>query len=141
MSATLDERPDAHRLLLDEHRVTQLLVELGAVRMQTWTLHDALELRLGVAFTVEQADGLERQADPREPEQLSPLLTLVGRRLEVLDMARDGTLVAGFSDGTVVRVRPHPRHEAWQVQGLGGLEGLVYVGRAGGGCPWDGAAG
>lgn len=137
MSASLVEHPDHHELTLHEHRVTQLHVELGAVRLATWTLHDAVELRLGVAFTVRQADGVERRADPREPEQLAPLLTLVGRRLEVLEVGRDGALAAAFSDGTIVRVAPHAREEAWQLQGAGGLEGLVYVCRPGGGQPWE----
>lgn len=137
MSATLDERPDAHRLSLDDHRVTALHVEVGAVRLETWSLGDALELRVGVPFTVEQADGVARRASPREPEELAPLLTLVGRRLEVADLGADGSLVVGFSDGTVLRAAPHPREEAWQLQGAGGLEGLVYVCRAGGGEPWQ----
>jgi hypothetical protein len=137
LSAHLEQRPDAHLLALDEHRVTQLLVELGAVRLQTWTLHDAIELRVGVPFTIRQADGDARRADPAEPEQLAPLLTLVGRRLEVLRVGRDASLVAGFSDGTVLEVHAHARHEAWQLQGAGGLEGLVYLARAGGGRPWE----
>lgn len=137
VSAHLEQRPDAHLLALDDHRVTQLAVELGAVRLSTWTLHDSLELRIGVPFVVRQADGEARHADPAEPERLAPLLTLVGRRLEVLRVGRDATLVAGFSDGTVLEVQPHPRHEAWHLDGGGGLEGLVYVARAGGGRPWE----
>ena len=138
MSAELDERPDRHVLTLLDHRVTQFVVELGAVRLLTWTLHDALELRVDVPFTLRQADGLSRRVDPREPEQLAPLLTLVGRRAEALEMGRDGALLVAFSDGTIVAVEPHVRHEAWRVQGAGGLEGLDYRCPAGGGAPWAG---
>jgi hypothetical protein len=138
MSAELDERPDRHVLTLLDHRVTQFVVELGAVRLLTWTLHDALELRVDVPFTLRQADGLSRRVDPREPEQLAPLLTLVGRRAEALEMERDGALLVAFSDGTLVAVEPHARHEAWRVQGAGGLEGLDYRCPAGGGTPWAG---
>lgn len=136
MSSELEQHPDRHVLTLLDHRVTQLVVELGAVRLITWTLHDALELRVGVAFGVRQADGLARRADPQEPEQLAPLLTLIGRRVEAVEVARDGTLGVAFSDGTLVDVTPHPRHEAWQLQGAGGLEGLVYRCPPGGGAPW-----
>ncbi len=136
MSAVLEQHPDRHLLSLDEHRVTQLVVELGAVRMLTWTLHDALELRLSVPFLVEQADGTERMADPQEPEQLAPLLTLLGRRAEELEAMQDGALSVAFSDGTILRLRPHARHEAWHLQGAGGLEGLVYRCPPGGGVPW-----
>ena len=137
MSASLDQLPDGQILALDDHRVTQLLVELRAVRLLTYSLGDAVELRVGVPFTVEQADGEPRRVNPSEPEQLAPLLTLVGRRAEVLRMATDGALTAGFSDGTVLRVAPHPREEAWQLQGAGGLEGLAYACPAGGGPPWE----
>ncbi len=136
MSATLDRRPGGHVLLLDEHRVTQLLVELRAVRLLTYSLHDALELRIGVPFTVRQADGDARRVDPAEPEQLAPLLTLVGRRVEALDVGEGGAVEVACSDGTILNVDPHPREEAWQLQGAGGLEGLVYRSPPGGGAPW-----
>ena len=141
MSATLEESPDRHLLTLLDHRVTQFVVELGAVRLLTWTLHDALELRVGVAFHLRQADGVSRRIDPQEPEQLAPLLTLVGRRAESLEVERDGALLVAFSDGTLLTVAPHVRHEAWRLQGAGGLEGLDYRCAAGGGAPWTAAGG
>ncbi len=136
MSASLDELPDGHLLTLADHHVTQLLVELRGVRLLTYSLGDAVELRVGVPFRLVQADGAERRVDPAEPEQLAPLLTLVGRRAEVMQMTEEGALTAGFSDGTVLHVAPHAREEAWQLQGAGGLEGLAYVCPAGGGPPW-----
>lgn len=141
MSASLEEQPGRHLLTLHEHRVTQLLVELRAVRLQTYTLHDAVELRIAVPFVLRQADGEERRVDPVEPEQLAPLLTLVGRRAEQLDVSAQGALEVAFSDGTILRVGVHPREEAWQLHGAGGLEGLVYRARAGGGPPWVAGAG
>jgi hypothetical protein len=136
MSATLDELPDRHILTLHEHRVTQLLVELSAVRLQTWTLGASTELRVAVPFALRQADGEDRRVDPAASEQLAPLLTLVGRQLEALEVGRDGALMVAFSDATVLRVTPHARREAWQLQGAGALEGLVYLCPAGGGVPW-----
>ncbi len=136
MTAALDERPDRHRWTLDDHRVTQLVVELGAVRLATWTLHASIELRLGVPFVIQQADGVARDADPDEPEQLAPLLTLVGRWLETLTVTADAELTVTFSDGTILTVRPDRRYEAWQVQGGGALEGVSYVARPGGERPY-----
>ena len=139
MTASLDEQPDRHVWTLHDHRVTQLVVELGAVRLATWTLHASLDVRLGRPFTIRQADGIDRLADPDEPEQLAPLLTLVGRWVETLTATVASELSLTFSDGTIVTARPDPRHEAWQVQGAGGLEGLAYVARPGGGPPWPSA--
>jgi hypothetical protein len=136
MTASLDEQPDRHVWTLHDHRVTQLVVELGAVRLATWTLHASLDMRLGVPFDVRQADGIERRVDPDEPEQLAPLLTLVGRWVETLAVTAAAELSLAFSDGTIVTARPDPRYEAWQVQGGGALEGLTYVARPGGATPW-----
>ena len=136
MTASLDERPDRHLWTLHDHRVTQLVVELGAVRLTTWTLHASLDVRIAVAFTVRQADGVDRAADPDEPEQLAPLLTLVGRWVEAFAVTEAATLSLTFSDGTMVSVAADPRYEAWQVQGAGALEGLSYVAHPGGPRPW-----
>lgn len=137
MTATLDELPDRHVWTLYDHRVAELAVEVGACRLLTWTLQASAELALGAEFTVRHADGIERGVDPDEPEQMAPLLTLVGRSLESLTVMRRGELVATFSDGTIVTVGPHPRRDAWQVQGGGGLEGMVYRCKAGGRVPFD----
>ena len=51
-----------------------------------------------------------------------------------------GAIQVAFSDGTLLSVDPHPREEAWQLQGAGGLEGLVYRSPPGGGRPWAGAS-
>jgi hypothetical protein len=136
MTASLDELPDRHLWTLHDHRVTQLVVELGAVRLATWTLHASLDVRVGVPFTIRQADGIDRTADPDEPEQLAPLLTLVGRWIETFAATASAELALTFSDGTILTVAADPRHEAWQVQGGGGLEGLSYVARPGGAKPW-----
>ena len=133
---TLDEFPDRHVWTLDHHRVTQLAVELGACRLLTWTLQASAEVRIGAELTVRQADGIERVIDPDEPEQLAPLLTLVGRSLETLTVMRRGDLLLSFSDGTIVAVGPHRRRDAWQVQGGGALEGMAYRCEAGGRVPW-----
>ena len=136
MSATFEQHDDRHLWTLADHRVTQLVVELGAVRLVTWTLDASLDVRLGTAFTLRQADGIDRVADPDEPERLAPLLTLVGRWAETLTVTNGAELVLTFSDGTLLAARPDPRYEAWQVQGGGALEGLTYVARPGGGSPW-----
>ena len=63
MSATLDESPDRHVLTLLDHRVTQFVVEVGALRLLTWTLHDALELRVGGHRGRQRDEGRERGDD------------------------------------------------------------------------------
>ena len=64
-----------------------------------------------------------------------------GRRVEALEVTANGAVEVAFSDGTLLAVAPHPREEAWQLQGAGGLEGLVYRCPAGGGRPWASARG
>ena len=134
---TFDDLSDRHVWTLGNHRVTQLAVELGACRIVTWTLQASVDVRIGAAFTLRHADGEARAIDPDQPEQLAPLLTLVGRSLETITVARRGELALAFSDGTIVTVGPHRRHEAWQVQGGGELEGMAYRCEPGGEVPWE----
>ena len=134
---TFDDFPDRHVWTLGNHRVTQLVVEPGASRLVTWTLQASVDVRIGSAFTLRQADGAERTIDPDEPEQLAPLLTLVGRALETITVVRRGELSLAFSDGTILSVGPHRLYEAWGVQGGGELEGMAYRCEPGGGVPWE----
>jgi hypothetical protein len=140
MSAHCEEHTDRHVWTLIDHRVTQLAVESDAVRLLTWSLNDSTELRLLTPFLLRQADGDARMVDPDEPSQLAPLLTLVGRALETLTVVRDGTLVAEFSDGTVITAPPHVRHRAWDVVGGGALEGVAYRCEPGGRPLWGESA-
>ena len=133
---SLDSTPDRHRWTFAGHRVTQVAVELDGARLQSWALDASLDVRLGTAFTVRLADGTERSIDPHHPEQVAPLLTLLTRTIETLIVARSGTLVVSFSDGTEIRAASHPTIPAFEVQGGGALEGLAYVAVPGGGPLW-----
>src|SRR5687767_15945333 len=99
MSAEVSLSPDEHRWVLSGHRVTQLAVDLTSFRFQTWTLEASAEIRLSVAFTFHEPDGVQRRLDPDEPEQLAPLLSLLGRSIELIVVTRRGGLMLAFGDG------------------------------------------
>jgi hypothetical protein len=128
MTAELHDAGDRHEWTLAGHRVTQLCVELASVRLHAWSLQASLDIRIATAMTVREADGIDRVLDPRAPEQLAPLLTLVGRELTALTVDRQGVLTLALSDGTSLRVESRTRPEAFEVQGGGALEGLEYRG-------------
>ncbi len=136
MSADVSETPNEHRWTLSGHRITQLSIDLSSFRLLTWTLAASAEVRLAVPFTFREPDAIERAIDPEEPEQLSPLLSLLGRTLDSLVATRTGELMLAFGDGSSLRVGPHARVEAWEVQGGGALEGMSYRCEPGGGIPW-----
>lgn len=136
MSAEVSETPNEHRWLLNGHRITQLSLDLGSFRLLTWTLDASAEVRLAVPFTFREPDAIEHTIDPDEPEQLSPLLSLLGRTIELLVATRRGELMLAFGDGSSLRALPDPRVEAWEVQGGGALEGMSYRCEPGGGVPW-----
>ena len=136
MSAEVSLSPDEHRWLLSGHRVTQLAVDLTSFRFLTWTLEASAEIRLIVPFTFHEPDGVRRRLDPDEPEQLAPLLSLLGRSIELLVVSRRGELRLSFGDGSSLEAGPHSRVEAWEVQGGGALEGMAYRCPPGGGAPW-----
>lgn len=137
MTAELDQTPERHRWTLTGQRVTQLCVDATSARLHSWSLQASLDVRLSAPFTLRQADGGERLVDPRAPEQLAPLLTLVGRALESMTVEVEGRLTVALSDGTVVTAEAHPRLEAFDVRGGGVLEGLEYRTPPGGGAPWE----
>ncbi|MGQ0712106.1 MAG: DUF6188 family protein [Gemmatimonadaceae bacterium] len=136
MTATLDESPDRHRWTFDAHRITRLSVEPSALRIETWTLEASAEVRIAVPFRYREPDGSARTIDPAEPEQLAPLLPLLQRRLELLDIARAGEITLRFGDGSELRCAPRGRDTglpwaAWEVHGGGALEGIEYRGVSG----------
>ncbi len=136
MSASLDERTDRHDWMLEGHRLTQLLVDLHGFRFQSWALSESLEIQVAVPFRYAQADGTDREVDPREAEQLAPLLGLLGRLVHGVAVGREGELEVRFGDGSVLTCAPHTNRAAWEVQGAGALEGLAYRSPPGGGVPW-----
>jgi hypothetical protein len=95
-----------------------------------------LEIRLGATFLLSEPDGSERTIEPEAPEQLAPLLTLVGRMLAELTVTREGSLRITFSDGTTIAIDSHAQFEAFEVRGSGALESLAYLACRGGGSPW-----
>ena len=136
MTARVSETPNEHRWTLEGHRITQLSLDLTSFRFLTWTLDASAEVRLASPFTFREPDGVERIIDPEEPEQVSPLLSLLGRNIDVLVATRQGELTLAFGDGSSLRALPHPRTDAWEVQGGGALEGMAYRCAPGGGVPW-----
>lgn len=138
MSDTLTESPDAHRWELAGHRVTQLSVDTGSVRLLSWSLHASLEVRLAAPFVLVHADGERRTIDPVASEEVAPLLTLVGRGMRSLVVTRGGALELGFGEGTTIECGPSRRRDAFQVQGAGALEGVAYAAGEHGAAPWSG---
>jgi hypothetical protein len=134
MGATLIESPDEHHWVLLDHQVTQLVIEASSFRLQTWSLDASAEIRCAAPFTLRQSSGAERTIDPAETETLTPVLSLLRRRLESVTITRDGELTATFSGGTSVVVAgkaaagSRRRGPRWEVQGGGALEGMSYSG-------------
>jgi hypothetical protein len=136
VNAQLIESTDEHHWVLLDHKVTQVVVDLRSFRLQSWSLDGSTDIRCAAPSRLRLASGLERPLDPNVPEGLTPLLGLVGRALRSLTVTRAGILVVTFSDGSTLETDPHPRANAWEVQGGGVLEGMSYVCAPGGGSPW-----
>jgi hypothetical protein len=137
MTAILQESDERHDWTLGGHRITQLCVDLGACRIQSWSLRDSLEIRLAASFRLTLADGTVREINPEHSERLAPLLTMIGREILHLTVAKSGSLSLRLSDGSTIEIDSHPRHAAFEVNGGGSLEGVAYLARPGGGSPWN----
>jgi hypothetical protein len=136
MTASLIESPDEHHLVLLDTRLTQLAVDARELRLQTWSLDASLDIRIAAPFTLRTGEGAPRTLDPQAPETLAPALALLQRPVRSLTMTVGGELVVVVGDGEL-RVRPHGLRGAWEVQGAGALEGLLYRSAPGGGAPWE----
>jgi hypothetical protein len=107
MGATLIESPDEHHWVLLDHQVTQIIVDAGSFRVQTWSLDGSAEIRCSAPFRLRQSSGAGRTIHPAETETLAPVLAL----LRVSLVIGAGRQAAG-----------------WEVQGGGALEGMSYSG-------------
>lgn len=137
MSASFDQSPDRHTWTFESQPVTQVCVDRTSCRVESWTLQASLEIRFGATFGLALADGTSRDIDPDAPEQVAPMLTLIGRRVMRLVVHKAGSLELALSDGSVLTAAPHARYEAFEINGAGALEGMHYRSRPGGGIPWD----
>ena len=107
MKAELHESLDRHDWELQDVTVTQLVLDPGALRIVAWHADGSAEFRLGSPFSYTEADGLAREIDPEQAEQVSPLLALVSRPLTRITVERSGQLALAFGDGSLLRIEPH----------------------------------
>jgi hypothetical protein len=92
---------------------------------------------LAATFHLTLADGTTREINPEDSERLAPLLTMIGREILHLTVAKSGSLSLRLSDGSMIEIDSHPRHAAFEVNGGGSVEGITYLARPGGGSPWS----
>jgi hypothetical protein len=137
MRATLIESPDEHHWMLLDHRVTQLVFDARAFRMQTWSLDSSVEIRLAGPFTFVSPRGGERRLDPEQTEGLAPVLGLLRRPVQSLTITRAGDLVVALGDGAELQIGPSVRGDAWEVVGAGSMEGMGYRCATDGRAPWE----
>lgn len=137
MPSQLIESAAEHHLVLLDHRVTQLAVELRSFRVQTWSLEGSLELRVATRCALVLPSGARRELDPAAPETLSPLLGLVGARVHDLTVTRDGALSLSLGERGALELAPGGREDSWTVAGGGVLEGIAYHAVSGDRAPWE----
>ena len=136
MSAELEELANEHRWRLRDRVITQLVLDPSAIRLHTWALDGAAEIRFAAPFNFSLPTGTSFTLDPEQPATLAPVLDLLNRPLATIVVRRAGGLEITFADGTRLRAEPHPRFEAWEITGSGSLQELSYLAQPGGGSPW-----
>ena len=134
--ATLIESSDEHHWVLLDHRVTQLVIDMRSLRLQTWSLDASAEIRLSVPFTLRLPSGAERPMDPERTETLAPALAVLRRYVQSVTATRHGELTVELGEGYALVVRPGVRADAWEISGGGALEGMSYRARPGR-APWE----
>lgn len=136
MSVTCSKSYDEHTWTFTEHEITQVIVDPASVRLVSWRLDGAFDLRLGVPFEFTRVDGSSDTLDPERPTTLAPVLSFVGRSVGSVVVTRNGDLTLRFGDDSFVRVTSHAAFEAFEVSGEGMLADFNYLATPGGGSPW-----
>ena len=103
-----------------------------------WSAERSLSIIFGSTLILSERGCEDGVFDPAQNEMLGPLLLLLHRPVSSFKASIDGRCVLRFIDGTELRGVPHPRFEAWEASGTGGLKGISLLCGPGGGSPWGG---
>ena len=136
MKPLLTTSAESHEWTLAGFEITQVIAEPSGVRFTVWQLDGTAEIRLSCAFAFADADRGTVRIEPESPEQLAPLLALVGIQLNHVTVQRSGSLRLTFGDSSTIEIEPDPSYEAWEAHGTGSLAKLAYLCGPGGGSPW-----
>ena len=91
------------------------------------------QIRLGGAFLLRTADGIEHRLNAAEPwSTLVPVLALRHAHIAAATADRNGVLDLRFDDGSVLSADPDPHYENWEISGP---DALNLVSPPGGGDP------
>lgn len=109
----------------DDERIERLHVD----RRVVLELGDDTKVVLGTRCAV-TLDGVESSMDPEVPATLAPVLGVVHRAVQRIEVSLDGVLMIELADGGRVESAPDPAFENWE---LILPDGAMYVGLPGGG--------
>lgn len=104
-----------------------LEIPIGGRRVRRCSVDDVLTLQFGeragiLMIGITGPFRLSRHGDtmtlrPDHPQELGPVLALVGRVVVSATATQTGTLEMVFADGSHLKVEPHERYEAWEFVG------------------------
>lgn len=128
-AARLVREGNGWRLPLAGCAVVQCCVD-WALTLRLERSSGTFEVRIEQPFTFTSATGSDVLLVPEnDPTGLGPVLACSRTAVEEAVALDDGGLVMSFADGSSIRVRSSPDHEAW---GLTGPAGLRVVSASGG---------
>ena len=110
------------------------------VELSMWSRDRALTLVIEGPFEVVRPTGSSVTVTPGTPGTYEPLLSLLHQPVSDFVARENGSCELTFASGTLLRVGPLDRYEAWNTYGEGSLQSAALLCGPGGGRPWGDAA-
>jgi uncharacterized protein DUF6188 len=110
------------------------------VELSMWSRGRALTLVIEGPFEIVRTTGPPAIVAPGTAATYEPLLSLLHQPVTDFVARADGSCELVFESGTLLRVAPLDRYEAWNTYGEGSLQGAALLCGPGGGRPWGDAA-
>lgn len=113
----------SRRLSLKGYRVTQICINLSFVEILLADSQSSIALGISAPFTLKQ-NSRTQTLDLREPKGLAPLLVLLDKEADFLEVFRDGSLKLVMASKSILGVSKEGPSDAWFASGTEALTEL-----------------
>lgn len=113
----------SRRLSLSDYKVTQVCINASFVEILLAEPQGSIAIGISKPFSMRQ-NGKEQTLDLKDSKSLAPVLVLINKEANYLDIYRDGSLKLTMCDGRTLSVNKDGGTDAWFTSGAEKLEAV-----------------